>query len=66
MNIKDVTRAAKAIYESGGFKKPWDHPDTIETWHRVCHRQARAALTVYLKKRPKGVPAIKSRSAIST
>jgi hypothetical protein len=60
MNAREVTRAAKAIYESGGFKKPWDHPDTVEIWHRVCHRQARAALTAYLSIRSKRAPASKS------
>jgi hypothetical protein len=61
MNSRDVIRAAKAIYESHGFKKPWDHPDTIEMWHRVCHREARAAIKAYLSA--KRVPATKAGRA---
>lgn len=42
-----IIAMARAIYESNKFKKPWDHPDTIRTWHSVCIREARAALRAH-------------------
>ena len=39
-----VERIAKAIYESHGFVKPWDHADTRRIWHDSMMSSARAAL----------------------
>ena len=40
---------AQAMYESHGFKKPWDHPDTVRLWHPVKLAEARAAIDAYHK-----------------
>jgi hypothetical protein len=47
-----INAVAKAMYDSHQFKKPWDHPDTVEKWHPWMTRQAAAMVKTYegLKK----------------
>lgn len=44
-----LQKAARGIYEGHPFVKPWDHPDTVERWHPVCLREAKAALTAIME-----------------